>query len=51
MRRYMEPIAIITLLATVAACAAINHKPKGYIICDDLNVTCPDNTANVVIGM
>jgi hypothetical protein len=39
-----------TILA-IAACSTIGTN-KGYVICNDLaaNVTCPDNTANVVVS-
>ena len=37
-----------SIIATVACTTT-----RGYTICNDLdaNVSCPDNTANVVVGM
>lgn len=48
MAKLATAILVATAL-TIAACAT----PKGYVICNDLapNTTCPDNTANVVVGM
>lgn len=49
MHRAIAAVAIATCLV-IAACATTQ---KGYVICNDLgaNITCPDNTANVVVGM
>lgn len=50
MGRAIGGIAIAAALA-IAACATT--KERGYVICNDLapNTVCPDNTANVVVGM
>jgi hypothetical protein len=50
MARAIAGIAIASVLA-IAACTTTQQK--GYVICNDLaaNSACPDNTANVVVGM
>lgn len=47
-----DKIIVAAIVLALAACATIGSD-KGYTICNDMapNVTCPDNTANVVIGM
>jgi hypothetical protein len=42
-----------SIVATVACTTTRVRENAGYVICNDLdaNVTCPDNTANVVVGM
>jgi hypothetical protein len=44
-------IIIATAVIAIAACATV--QSDNYVICNDMapNVTCPDNTANLVIGM
>jgi len=50
MRAKLVTIAITGAIILVAACATTKNS---YVICNDLdsNVSCPDNTSNVVIGM
>lgn len=51
MSRVFAAIAIAASTFAVIACATTQMDK--YVICNDMapNVTCPDNTANVVIGM
>lgn len=44
-------LLIAASIGGIAACATT--QSHNYVICNDMaaNVTCPDNTANVVIGM
>jgi hypothetical protein len=46
-------IAGIAILATLAIAACTTTGERGYVICNDMaqNTTCPDKTANVVVGM
>lgn len=50
----MAKLATIIIVAgTLAIAACATTANRGYVICNDLaaNVTCPDNTANIVVGM
>jgi hypothetical protein len=51
----MDRVATAILIAAtlaIAACATTSSNDN-YVICNDLdvNVTCPDTTANVVVAM
>jgi hypothetical protein len=48
-----KAIAGLAILATLAIAACATTGGRGYVICNDMapNTTCPDNTANVVVGM
>lgn len=50
MRSKLVFASIVATVLTIAACAT---PQRGYVVCNDLdaNVTCPDNTANVIVGM
>jgi hypothetical protein len=43
--------AITLAILAIAACATVPQD--NYVICNDMapNVTCPDNTANIVVSM
>jgi hypothetical protein len=51
MRRVLAALVIAGSIIAAGACATTRNA--GYVICNDLdaNVTCPDNTANVIVGM
>lgn len=51
MARAIAALLIAGCVVSTVACTTT--RERGYVICNDLapNVTCPDNTANVVIGM
>jgi hypothetical protein len=50
MRRIFEYSIIAASIIIIAACATTQSN---YVICNDMapNVTCPDNTANVIVSM
>jgi hypothetical protein len=50
MHSKLVSVVISAALLAIAACAT---PQRGYVICNDLdaNVSCPDDTANVVVGM
>lgn len=52
MRRAIASLLIAGSIIAASACVTTQTN-DGYVICNDLdaNVTCPDNTANVVVGM
>ena len=52
MRKLFSYVAIAGCIIAASACATVSSN-KGYVICNDMapNVTCPDNTANVVVSM
>jgi hypothetical protein len=52
MRRALAGLFVAGCIIAAGACAT-TQKNDGYVICNDLdaNITCPDNTANVVVGM
>ena len=43
-------VAIAGAILALAACSTLDNY-KGYTICNDMNpnVTCPNNTANVIV--
>lgn len=47
MAKAFTALAIAASIIVVAACATT----RGYVICNDMaaNVTCPNNTANVIV--
>lgn len=51
MRRVFIGLAIAASTVAMVACATT--QTDRYVICNDMapNVTCPDNTANVVVRM